>query len=205
MNTGTYNIVSVILISLTLVAGIATVIVYFNQLRVMQRRVETMQETLRAQNLAGLIQYLQEPDVRDARNMVLTTLRDKDYSEWSDKEKQEASTACAAYGVAGVLIRLGRVDRDVIVENWGPSITLVCDACEKLIAERQKQSGQKYWDALLWLHKEVKGVTSDHDPCRCLSLSRTSLGFQETYREPGLQRRLPLLGAHLLRIHEEAH
>jgi hypothetical protein len=76
-------------------------IVYFHQLRVMQKSVQTMQETLRAQNLTGLIEYLQQPDVRKARSTVIEKLNEKPYNTWTEEEKGDASTACAAYGVAG--------------------------------------------------------------------------------------------------------
>lgn len=159
MTTETYNCFSIGLLTLTLVAGIATVVVYYRQLRVMQWSLQVMQDTLKAQNLTGLIQYLQAPDVRHARHVVLTDLKTRPYNGgqgWTTAEQEQAATACAAYGVAGVLVQLGRIDRDVIIENWGPSIRLVSEICQEFIAERRCQSGDKYWHALLWLCNEAK-------------------------------------------------
>jgi hypothetical protein len=134
---------------LTLLAVGFAAVVYYRQLRVMK-------ETLKAQNMAALVQYLQAPDVRKARGIVLGSLKDKNYTSWSDEDKEEAATALAAYGTAGVLIKLKRVDLDPILENWGPSIKEVYETCEPLISERRKRLGDKYWKNLIWLYKEVK-------------------------------------------------
>jgi hypothetical protein len=152
METQTYNLATIILWTMTLIAGISTAIIYYLQLREMQRGV-------RNQNQAWLIQYLQSNEVRRARNVVLTDLKSKPYAQgngWTDMEKEDAATACAAYGVAGVLIELNRVDADVIVDNWGPSIKMVCEICHDLIEQRRNASGANYWLALLQLNERVR-------------------------------------------------
>jgi hypothetical protein len=150
MDTCTYNLVSAALLTLVLAVGIATVCVYYFQLK-------AMQATIAAQNLSGLIQYLQAVDVRHARHFVLTVLRKRQYALWDDENKELAGTTCAAYGTAGVLIQLGRVESTVILDNWGPSIIEVCDCCHDYINERRAQSGEKYWKALLWLYEQASG------------------------------------------------
>ena len=149
MDTMIYNFVTVVLWAITLVAGLATVVVYYKQLK-------AMDASIRAQNLAWLIQYLQASDVRHARFVVMTELSTRAFKDWSLPEQEEAATACAAYGVAGVYIELNRVDKDVIIRNWGPSIEKVCEICKGFIEDRRKKSGQKYWSALIWLNEEVK-------------------------------------------------
>jgi hypothetical protein len=141
--------ITVVLWAFTLLAGLATVCVYYRQLQVMDA-------SLKAQNLAWLVQYMQAPDVRHARFVVMTELETKDFVDWSLSEQEEAATACAAYGVAGVYIELKRVDKDIIIRNWGPSIEKVCSICEDFIEDRRGKSGQRYWNALIWLNKEVK-------------------------------------------------
>src|SRR2546428_12115891 len=114
MSPENYNLATIILWSLTLVAGFATAIIYFFQLRAMQNAV-------RAQNLAGLIQYLQSPDVRRARHVILNQLKGTPYvggdRVWSALAEEDAATACAAYVVAGIFVQLNRVDRDIIIAN----------------------------------------------------------------------------------------
>lgn len=159
MSTETYNCVTVVLLFCTLIAGCATVVVYFCQLAVMQRSLTTMQDTLKAQNLAGLIQYLQSEEVRCARTVVITKLKSKPYDKgrgWTDDEKAYAATACSSYGIAGIMLKSERVDRAIIAENWGPSIRAVCDICKEFIEERRAEAGDKYWKALLWLNEQAK-------------------------------------------------
>jgi hypothetical protein len=106
--------------------------------------------------MATLVQYLQAPEVRKARGIVLGGLKDKNYISWSDEDKEEVATALAAYGTAGVLIKLKRVDLDPILENWGPSIKEIYETCKPLISERRERLGNKYWENLTWLYEEVK-------------------------------------------------
>lgn len=134
---------------LTLLAVGFAAWVYYRQLNVMQ-------ETQKAQNMATLVQYLQAPEVRKARGIVLGGLKDKNYTSWSDEDREEAATALAAYGTAGVLIKLKRVDLDPILENWGPSIKEIYETCKPLISERRERLGNKYWENLTWLYEEVK-------------------------------------------------
>ena len=54
MSTETFNCVSAVLLTLTVVAGMATVTVYFHQLRVMQQSLLTMQDTLKVLARQGL-------------------------------------------------------------------------------------------------------------------------------------------------------
>ena len=162
MDTTTYNlvtiilglftvflgVVTVILWKITLMAGLATVIIYYKQLKVMDTSII-------AQNLAWLIQYLQASDVRHARFVVMTDLSTKSLIDWAPEEREEAATACAAYGVAGVYIELNRVDKDTIIINWGPSIVKECEICKEFIEEQRKKSGPRYWSALIWLYEEA--------------------------------------------------
>lgn len=54
MNQETFNLVSAILLAATVAAGVATVIVYYCQLRVMQQTLDRMVRTLRSQVSADL-------------------------------------------------------------------------------------------------------------------------------------------------------
>lgn len=150
MDAPTYNSISLYLWLFTLVVGLLTVTIYFFQLR-------KMDQSLKAQNLAWLIQYLQAPDVRHARFVVMTQLLNKPFSQtWSPEEKEQAATACAAYGTAAVFIELGRVDGNIIIENWGPSIRKVAEICDAFIADQRDKVGGQYWSALVSLNETVK-------------------------------------------------
>ena len=150
MSTETYNTVTVVLWSITLVAGLATVTVYIFQLKAMHAGIK-------AQNLAWLVQYLQSPEVRSARHVVMTQLwGNRPPREWGSEQREAASTACAAYGVAAVFIELKRVDKEVIVNNWGPSIGKIGRICDRYIADQRKEMGDEYWRSLVGLIEEVQ-------------------------------------------------
>lgn len=134
---------------ITLLAGVATATIYFLQLR-------KMDQSIKAQNLVWLMQYLQAKDVRHARFVVTNQLSNKPVSQWSPEEREQAATACAPYGAAGVFIELGRVDKDIIVKYWGPSIWKISEACSDFIAEQREQNGGQYWRGLETLRHLVQ-------------------------------------------------
>jgi hypothetical protein len=117
-----------------------------------------------AQNLLVLIDYLQRDDVRNARKMVLKELVTRDYSSWSEIEKDEASLVPASFDVAGILIQSGAVNETAIVNNWGSSIVRCFDVCKPLIAERRNMQlegfQERYWDDFEWLYERAKSVIS---------------------------------------------
>jgi len=135
----------------TLAAGVGTVVIYYKQLK-------SMEASSKEQNLAWLIQYLQSTDVREAREFVLWDLKLRPVQDrWrSPVDKKKAATACAAYGVAGVYIKTKRIDPDLIIDNWGPSIKEVCEVCKPVIEERRRENGPKYWEALLEINELAK-------------------------------------------------
>jgi len=148
MDNAAYNANSLVLWKITLAMGIATVIIYFFQLM-------KMNAAIKAQNLAWLVQYLQDKDVRHARFIVTTELAGKDIALWSPGQREAAATACAAYGVAAVYMKLKRIDKDFIIDNWGPSIEQICSICDKYIEEERARLGPRYWNAVIWLVEEV--------------------------------------------------
>jgi hypothetical protein len=149
MDTAQFQYWTIVLWTATLIAGSATVIIYFCQLL-------TSIKSIKAQNLAWLVQYLQSTDVRAARFIVLSQLSSKPHNMgWTREEQEHAATACAAYGTAAVFIKLKRVDKKVIMENWGPSIARVAKICEGFINDRRNVSGERYWSALVELNREA--------------------------------------------------
>jgi hypothetical protein len=52
-------------------------------------------------------------------------------------------------------MKLDRIDKNVIIDHWGPSIKKVCSICEGYIAEQQAELGPRYWSAVPWLIEEV--------------------------------------------------
>jgi len=114
-----------------------------------------MDAAIKAQNLAWLVQYLQDKDVRHARFIVTNKLAAKALAYWTSEEREAAATACAAYGVAAVYMKLKRIDKEVIIDNWGPSIKKICSICDGYIEAQQTILGPRYWSAIPWLIEEV--------------------------------------------------
>jgi len=134
------------------------------QLEIQREGLQAVQEASKTQNLIELIQYLQAPEVRQARHVVFNDLKNKPYRQgngWTDDEKHQAATACAAYGTTGVLLQKGIVDLNAIVENWGPSILNVVSICKEFIDDLRSKRGNNYWAALLWLNDKVKESSVD--------------------------------------------
>lgn len=151
MTTETYNAWSIALQVLIWVAMIATFMVYFFQLKAMQKAAI-------GQNILSLVNFLQMPHVREARTTVLTQLKAKEYAAWTEDEKRQASLVCSTYDVASILIFQQRLmPSDVFISNWGPSIKRCYEICQHHIAEMQKaeNSGPHYWNDVKILYDEV--------------------------------------------------
>ena len=132
-----------------------TFLVYLFQLRAM-RSAST------AQNILALLNYLQEPAVREARRRVLVDLKQKPVASWTEDDKREASLVYATYDVAGILIQRGLVPKDLFVSNWGESIVRCYRVLEPFLKELHSVVlGTKYGEYLKWLRDEaVRGGIS---------------------------------------------
>lgn len=130
----------------TLFVG-GTLIVAFLGLR-------SARQSAKAQSLIGLIDFLQEEDRREARDIVRNTLRKRPYEDWDVGQRAAASNVCATYDIAGILIRYKVVDLKPIAENWGVSIEDTFEILKAHIEEMRKpeHSGPKYWDDFEWLY-----------------------------------------------------
>ena len=147
------EIANLIVQGLIWLAMIATFIVYALQLKAMRKSSQ-------GQNILSLVNYLQAQDVREARRVVRTTLKEKvSKSEpWNDSEERAASLVCSTYDVAAILIRSGVVPSKPFMENWGPSILDCYEILRSYIKNMQlpEKSGPEYWDDFDWFYQQVK-------------------------------------------------
>ncbi|MEZ5465921.1 MAG: hypothetical protein R3F22_12005 [Lysobacteraceae bacterium] len=153
-----YEALSLIIqFSLAVVAAV-TVIVYFQQLRTMSSQLITMQKSSDAHSALALVHHLQSPDIRDARTAVRRELSKKPFDEWTDQERQLASSVVANYDVAAAIIRSGLAPLELISENWGPSIVHCHAVLSPFIAQvREREHGcEKYWSNFDWLADQTK-------------------------------------------------
>lgn len=154
----TFEYVTIILQSLVAVATFGALFVYYRQLRVMSSQLVSMQETAKAQSGLALVNFLQEPEIREARHTVRAVLSAKPMEHWSEKEKDHASRVTANYDVTGALVKSGLAPVELIAANWGPSIIHCYEVLEPWIEEHQTRLGARmsYWRNFKWLYEEAK-------------------------------------------------
>jgi hypothetical protein len=154
----TFECVTLALQFLVAVATFGALFIYYRQLRVMSGQLNSMQETAKAQSGLALVDFLQEPEVREARHTVRAVLSQKPMEHWSDLEKDHASRVTANYDVAGALVKAGLAPVDLIAANWGPSIIHCYEVLEPWIQEHQTRPGARatYWSNFRWLYDEAK-------------------------------------------------
>jgi hypothetical protein len=152
-----YETISVALQVMLGLVAIATLILYYRQLRVMSVQLSTMQESSRAQSGLSLVAFLQAPEVRTARHVVRDVLSKKSVAEWSVEERLSASLVVSNYDVAAALIRSGLAPVELITANWGPSITHCYQVLKPFIDEQRGRPGgnQNYWSNFEWLNNEA--------------------------------------------------
>lgn len=163
----TYECTTLILQTLVALATFGVLFVYYRQLRVMSHQLVSMQETSRAQSALSLVDFLQEPNVREARHTVRAILSQKPMEHWTDEEKDHASRITANYDVVGALVKTGIAPVDLIAANWGPSIIHCYEVLEPWIEAHRNRPGAHatYWSNFKWLYEQSK-IACDSDSFR---------------------------------------
>ena len=142
---------------LTTVTLIATFIAFLAQLRTMQKQLDVAKQSTLAQNTLAVAQFLSQPETRASRRHMFRNLGDKPINAWTDDDRIEAERVCSSYDVAGLLVRAGIADRDVIVTNWGMSLSRLYHIALPLILDMRKTSGDaNYWHNFEWLSMQVQ-------------------------------------------------
>lgn len=122
------------------------------QLGTMQKQLDVARESTLAQNTLAVAQYLSQPEIRAGRRYIFRQLGDKPIASWTDEDRIEAERVCSSYDVTGLLVRARIVDRDVIVTNWGMTLSRLYLIAQPLIVDMRKLSGDpNYWHNFEWL------------------------------------------------------
>jgi hypothetical protein len=153
-----YETLTLLLQLIVGVAAFVTLLFLYKQLRVMQDQLLAMQETTKAQSALSLVNFLQAPEVRAARQTVREVLSKKPHTKWSAAERQAASMVCANYDVAAGLLRAHLAPAELVVNNWGPSVRHCHKVLEPYVAEHRSGTGGhlSYWSNFDWLCSEAK-------------------------------------------------
>ena len=156
-----FNVLQLIVSTAGTLVLIATLYVFYRQLRTMNKHEAVMYKQLQAtrhasdaHNVCAIADFLQDEEVRMARTKVLTELRQKDFETWNDEDIRAASKVCSSYSTVGVIIKNDLVMREPIIANWGLSI---CDCYELLlpfIKDLQMKASPQYWENFEWLYKK---------------------------------------------------
>jgi hypothetical protein len=123
---------------------------------------DAVHKALVAQNFMGLIQFLEDSKIREARKVVLNKLAGQQDPPSDELERDAAFLVCATYDVAGILVRHDIIPAPPFVTNWGPSIIKCHDALKPFI----DSLGPERWDDFSWLreqaaaHRQPKDVTA---------------------------------------------
>ncbi len=108
--------------------------------------------------LFELTKFLQEPNFRDARRIVLTKIINLKATPWWDDSELEAaaSTCCGHYDIVGTILQYsggGRLTRH-FARHWGKSIIATFDVLHEFLERRRSEGGNEY-RSLDWLYQKA--------------------------------------------------
>lgn len=138
----------------TVCAQIVTTFIILGMLVVSMIQLRVMRESSSSSQFLALVQFLQDPDVRTARDHVLGKLKTKNFDKWDKDDRSKAATVCSSYGTAGVLVKHKLIQKSLL-EGYGPSLKKCFGACKPLIENRRKVHGAKYWNNFDWLCENI--------------------------------------------------
>lgn len=109
-------------------------------------------------------QYLSQEQFSVARKKVRTELFKKDYSEWTDEDKEQANRVCASYDQAGILISgkllNPKTAKEFLNSSWGISIIDQYESLDSFLNDYQTptQTGKEFFHHFTWLYEQTKKV-----------------------------------------------
>lgn len=133
-------------------ALVATLIVYWHQLRTMQGQLGAARDASQSQNVLTLIDYIQRADHRDARR-TLFKLENKLFDDWSIEDQKFAEMACSGWDTVGLVLRNTTIPGalEVIVGNWRHSIHRCHILTGQLRDRLRDERDPDFWDDFDWL------------------------------------------------------
>ena len=110
-------------------------------------------------NIMQLIQFLQDEETRNARNIVYTEIRNQDLDTILVNERfvWAASKTCVSYDIAGLLIKHGFAKKEIFLESWGASIIDCYQILADFILHRREEIWEEFCKVFEWLHQQAGG------------------------------------------------
>ena len=109
-----------------------------------------------------LHKYLSQEQFSVARKKVRTELFKKDYSCWTEEDREHANRVCASYDQAGILISSGVVSkkaaRGFLSSSWGQSIIDQFESLSPFLNDMQTPTltGKQFFRHFEWLYRQAK-------------------------------------------------
>lgn len=133
-----------------------------------RQQVHVAQATSRVESILTLVNYLQRPDIRDGRRVVITDLENRPVSDWTVDQRAVASGVAASYDLVGTLVRTGVVDGALILQSYGASIIRCHGVCSPMVSQFRNEMpaalARSYWNDFDWLADEARMVIGYDGP-----------------------------------------
>ena len=121
------------------------------------KQIVEMKRATYATAFSIAIDKLQADDNREARKILLTELKDKKLSDWTNQDKLTAEKVGQSYDVVAIMVRNKILPVKVIADSWGDSLRRTWKIIEPLANKyREERSSSEFWDDYEWLAKKAK-------------------------------------------------
>jgi hypothetical protein len=110
-----------------------------------------------AQAFSTIASILDDEKVRMARRTLMGNSK-PDFTTWTQKEKDDAETACVNYDTVGIMVHNKIIDKRMVVKEWRYSIIKSYEHARPMITDYRKTRGNDFWDDFEWLYQEAKKI-----------------------------------------------
>src|SRR5215470_15296806 len=121
------------------VAGLLiTLLINYRQVRLVNRQMHEVRRSATAQHILSLLSFIESDEIRNALNLVYTTLHKTAFTEWTEDQQQAASKLCSSFSTAGTILQSGLVPLEPLIVGWGPSLKRCYQILKPFVLEMQK-------------------------------------------------------------------
>ena len=157
-----YEFASLILSAVTLIAAVATAVIYFFQLQMMRRQLATMEKSWSWSQKHEVLTSL--GNIRDDVERIIA-LDGKDYLSWGEDDKTSASKICYTMHVLGALL----VDQPAVIELFGITWFHSLPRCHRILqpfiddVRKERDPGfKRYFSAFDYLNAKAEDAIKNY-------------------------------------------
>lgn len=135
---------------------ISTGLVFITAIFVWWQIIE-MRRSTQAQAYGVARDILQDEKVRDSRDTVFKLkVNNRSIDDWSVSEENQAQIVCHTFDSVGQMVRYKYLQKEAIIDSWGPSIIGLWPVVKPLVIKYRKDwKAKRYWDDFEWLYGEA--------------------------------------------------